>query len=233
MKRFNKWWLRGLLLVCVPVMTPVVSWSSCNNPEDIISYGYIGACGHTNRTTFTLSQRTNISNIRVWYDTNIGGNRLEVHLSGPDGYRIAGSLRNSEACQWSWCAAHWALNQTLSPGSYTLTSDSRSICSDPSGKTTLIVSGCPVASPRPEGHSEGIGQRIRHAQERIERGIDSGALTRDEARRLKRELNDLLDDEAQMRADGRLSQRERVRLEMELDRLEKHISRLKQNDNRR
>lgn len=91
-----------------------------------------------------------------------------------------------------------------------------------------------------EGHQGGgheevrdIHKRIRTAHEKIDRGIESGALTREEAHRLKGELNAVRDDEARMRADGRLNRHERERLDRELDRLEKHISRLKHNDNRK
>jgi septal ring factor EnvC (AmiA/AmiB activator) len=50
---------------------------------------------------------------------------------------------------------------------------------------------------------------------------------------LKRELDSVRDDEARMRADGRLTHRETERLERELNRLEEHISRLKHNERRR
>lgn len=91
-----------------------------------------------------------------------------------------------------------------------------------------------------EGHQGGghegvrdIHNRLRAAHERIDRGIESGALTKHEAHKLKRELDAVRDDEARMRADGRLNHPERERLDRELDRLEKHIARLKHNDNRR
>ncbi|MEI6205687.1 MAG: hypothetical protein WCP20_02775 [Desulfuromonadales bacterium] len=80
---------------------------------------------------------------------------------------------------------------------------------------------------------EGIHQRVRQAHDQIERGVKSGSLTREEAHRLKNELNSVRDDEARMKADGRLSHGERARLEKELDRLERHISRAKSNDERR
>jgi polyhydroxyalkanoate synthesis regulator phasin len=78
-----------------------------------------------------------------------------------------------------------------------------------------------------------IGERIDIAQQRIEQGIRSGSLTRDEARRLKDEFNRVRHDEARALADGRLDRRERERLHEELARLERHISRLKNNDDRR
>jgi hypothetical protein len=78
---------------------------------------------------------------------------------------------------------------------------------------------------------QNINQRLRSAHEGIERGIRSGALTREEARRLKDELDSVLREEARMKADGRLNRQERQRLDKELDRLERHISNLKRNDN--
>jgi len=92
----------------------------------------------------------------------------------------------------------------------------------------VLVLGCSTFS-----YAEGIDQRVRQANEQIERGINSGALTREEARRLKDELYSVRDDEARMKADGRLNRYERERLEKELDRLERHISRLKSDDDRR
>jgi septal ring factor EnvC (AmiA/AmiB activator) len=80
---------------------------------------------------------------------------------------------------------------------------------------------------------QGLDQRLRNAHEGIDRGIKSGALTRKEANGLKSELNSVRNDEARMKADGRLTHQERQRLEKKLDRLEKRISQLKHNDNRR
>jgi hypothetical protein len=80
---------------------------------------------------------------------------------------------------------------------------------------------------------QGIHQRVMDAHDRIDRGIRSGSLTREEAHSLKNQLNSIRDDEARMKADGRLTYHERERLEKELDRLERHISRAKRNDNRR
>lgn len=75
-----------------------------------------------------------------------------------------------------------------------------------------------------------IDERVDMAQARIEQGIQSGALNRREAHRLKEELNRVRNDEARARADGRLNRRERERLNRELTRLERHISQLKHND---
>lgn len=78
-----------------------------------------------------------------------------------------------------------------------------------------------------------IRERIDVAHQRIEHGIRSGALNREEAHRLKDEFNRVRNDEARALADGRLDRRERERLNQELNRLERHIFRLKSNDVRR
>jgi septal ring factor EnvC (AmiA/AmiB activator) len=102
--------------------------------------------------------------------------------------------------------------------------------------TTLCCAQGRDQRGRHENESQGIqglDQRLRNAHDGVERGIRSGALTREEANRLKSELNSVRDDEARMKADGRLTHKETQRLEKELNRLEKHISQLKHNDNRR
>ncbi len=81
--------------------------------------------------------------------------------------------------------------------------------------------------------AESISERVDFAHRRIERGIDSGQLTRQEAHRLKEEFRSILEEERRMSADGHLDHRERERLNERLDRLERHISYLKHNDDRR
>lgn len=78
-----------------------------------------------------------------------------------------------------------------------------------------------------------IQERVDMAQRRIEHGIRSGALTREEAHRLRGEFNRVRDEETRARADGHLDRRERERLNRELSRLERHISRLKNDDSTR
>lgn len=76
-----------------------------------------------------------------------------------------------------------------------------------------------VLSFTPLCSADEIGERVRHAHEQIERGVRSGDLSNEEAHRLKDELNDVKNNED--------------RLVKELDRLEKHISKLKSYDNRK
>ncbi len=79
---------------------------------------------------------------------------------------------------------------------------------------------------------QNIDQRVKNAHDDIERGIRSGTLTREEANMLKNELDSVRREEAQMKADGKLTHQERQHLDMELDRLEKHIYSFKHNAGR-
>jgi polyhydroxyalkanoate synthesis regulator phasin len=78
-----------------------------------------------------------------------------------------------------------------------------------------------------------VSERVEFARRRIEDGRRSGALSREEAHRLTEEFMMVRRQESRARADGRLDWRERERLDHELDRLERHISQLKHNDERR
>ncbi len=79
----------------------------------------------------------------------------------------------------------------------------------------------------------GIRSRIHEAQQRIEWGIDRGSLTRHEARRLERELGQILRKIEMMRDDGHLDRWERERIDRDLDRLDRQITREKRDDQRR
>ncbi len=72
-----------------------------------------------------------------------------------------------------------------------------------------------------------INKREHYQQERIREGIQSGSLTRHEAARLEAEQARIRVDEARAKADGHVSDRERARLDHELDKSSKDIYRQK------
>jgi hypothetical protein len=79
----------------------------------------------------------------------------------------------------------------------------------------------------------GIRSRVNIEYQRIERGIESGLLTRHEAGRLKGELDGIIYKIDRMKDDGYLSPRERDIINRNLDRLHRDISREKRDANRR
>jgi hypothetical protein len=81
----------------------------------------------------------------------------------------------------------------------------------------MIEKQRPVKTLRPGIDSPDIDQRIANQQRRIDQGIHSGQLTRDEARILQDNLNHIQREEARLKADGSLTNEERERLHRMLD----------------
>ena len=79
----------------------------------------------------------------------------------------------------------------------------------------------------------GIRSRIQESKLKIDRGFERGTLNRHEARKLNKELGQILKRVDRMKADGRLSQGERERINRNLDRLDRDIAREKRDGDRR
>ncbi len=95
----------------------------------------------------------------------------------------------------------------------------------------LVALTLPVTVAADRGGS--IPERVHQMERRIDQGARSGSLTRREADRLRGELRGILRKEERMRHDGRLSPRERDVLHADLDRLDRHITIEKHDDQRR
>ena len=116
--------------------------ATCSVEDRLIDPHYIGACGHTQTTSFSLDEPADITKIRIWYDTLAGGDTISAYLIDDNGYFNESGTIEKGGCQWSWCEAMWEINDRLEPGEYMLMADSESICLDPSGATTLVLFGC-------------------------------------------------------------------------------------------
>lgn len=130
------------VLACMLLAAPSDSLANCASDDIVLHYEYLGACGYTQSSSFTLTEDKYITRIRIWYDTYMGGNTLSATLSGPDGYNTSSGTINVSGCYGNWCAAMWDIEQTLKTGTYTLVADNEYVCSNPSGETTLILYGC-------------------------------------------------------------------------------------------
>ncbi|MBF0376480.1 MAG: hypothetical protein HQK72_03250 [Desulfamplus sp.] len=146
----------ALMLAVVIFALPSLSFGSCKTEEIIIHNEYLGACGYTDISTFTLDKDTYITRIRIWYDSYISGDTLSATLSGPDGYTNSSGEIYKDGCYGNWCAAMFNINKVLKAGTYTLKADSKSVCSNPSGATTLILYGCDAEEQLPDDSAEGI-----------------------------------------------------------------------------
>ncbi len=78
-----------------------------------------------------------------------------------------------------------------------------------------------------------VGKRQHRQSSRICQGIKSGQLTRSETRALACEQRHIQRAKARAWSDGKLTKKEKVRLEIMQDRASQHIYRLKHNSNTR
>ncbi|MDD2735295.1 MAG: hypothetical protein PHF56_15260 [Desulfuromonadaceae bacterium] len=92
------------------------------------------------------------------------------------------------------------------------------------------VTAVPVV---PQDWRGGTRTRIQDSKQKIVQGVERGTLNRHEARKLNKELGKILYKIDRMKADGRISQRERKKISRDLDRLDRDIFKEKRNDNRR
>ncbi len=79
----------------------------------------------------------------------------------------------------------------------------------------------------------GINKREHRQAKRIEQGVKSGALTKEETKRLVREQARIRKMERNFRSDGKLTPKERFRLQRNLSRASAHIFREKHDRQRR
>jgi hypothetical protein len=94
----------------------------------------------------------------------------------------------------------------------------------------LLAGGIAQAQPGPGGWD--LGRREAWLQQRIERGVADGSLTRMEAHRVQRELNGIRMEERHLRRrnGGPLRPDDRERLQARLDNLSEHIRWARHND---
>ncbi len=93
---------------------------------------------------------------------------------------------------------------------------------------SLLLAGSPAGAQ--SGYAPYIDQREGYQQQRIQQGIDSGALTPGEARYLNREQARIDRVEDRMLADGNLSPREQQRLNQMQNQASRDIHRLENNN---
>ena len=93
---------------------------------------------------------------------------------------------------------------------------------------TIFVFGTIATSHAAQGDWRGeIRSRIQVSNHKIDQGVKRGSLTGPEAYRLKQELGTILLKLNYMKADGYLNQRERNKVNYELDKLDRKIFREK------
>jgi len=97
----------------------------------------------------------------------------------------------------------------------------------------LFTAGLAMATPALASGKHHHPNRERHQLQRIHQGVESGALTRPEARRLLKEQRHLRRERRRFFADGRLTPVERAKLHHDRDVASWHIFREKHDRQRR
>jgi hypothetical protein len=95
-----------------------------------------------------------------------------------------------------------------------------------------VIAQDPVSTPTPVTGQEktpGIHQRQENQQARIKQGVDSGALTKGETRRLERQQGRIQADKLEAKSDGKVTKAERAQLTKEQNHASRNIYRAKHN----
>ena len=154
----------GMLLLCGSVQADLNNglvayngnaddYTDLNTEEVILKYEYLGVCGYTDFSWFTLDEDAYVTRIRIKYDLNVGGENITAFLSGPnDEFIESGAIVRGE-CFGEWCEAIWNVNRLFDAGEYFFIADSESLCENPSGDTTLILYGY---DPDDGGNSDSV-----------------------------------------------------------------------------
>lgn len=97
-----------------------------------------------------------------------------------------------------------------------------------------LITGMSLSPALVFAHGQGghLHQRLERQQYRIEKGIDSGALTRKEAKKLRRQQRKIRMMVRHFREDGVLTRAERHKVRDKLDRASDRIWAFKHNDDR-
>lgn len=116
----------------------------CATESTLFAVEYLGSCGYEQTDDFTLTADSYVTKIRIWYDSTRSPNGISATLTGPN------SLNTSQVttlgdCYAGWCEGNFIVNGTLSAGTYTITTSDATVCSNPSGASTLVVYGCSAA----------------------------------------------------------------------------------------
>jgi len=101
------------------------------------------------------------------------------------------------------------------------------------GAAAFGTSLAQTANPQAGSKTPRIDAREKAQKERIKEGVKSGELTRRETHRLAVEQKKIRNDEAKAKADGKVTPRERARLNKELNRANRDIYRQKHDKQKR
>lgn len=105
--------------------------------------GYLGGCGLTDKTTWTLDEDLEIKLFQIWY--NWDANEKEVGITvKKDGEEFLTGTATRSGCdvyQKNWCNGDLKVDKIFPKGDYELTVDKKRQCAIPDGNGTIRLYG--------------------------------------------------------------------------------------------
>ncbi|MBP8591072.1 hypothetical protein KBI33_01225 [Candidatus Shapirobacteria bacterium] len=105
--------------------------------------GYLGGCGLTDKTTWTLDEDLEIKLFQIWY--NWDANEKEVGITvKKDGEEFLTGTATRSGCdiyQKNWCNGDLKMDKIFPKGNYELTVDKKKQCAIPDGNGTIRLYG--------------------------------------------------------------------------------------------
>ena len=135
----------SLMLLSLPSSKPIYA------ADEMIydtSDHYLGGCGKTDTTTWTLEEDLSVTTFQIWYYWQSGEGPVGFTLKKDGGDFATGKLTRAQCdpYQTSWCNGDLVINKTFPKGSYVLKLDNKSQCAIPSGNGTVRLYGSKLGS---------------------------------------------------------------------------------------
>jgi hypothetical protein len=129
--------LAGLL--CVPIVAHGQTNAAAETMVFDSTNNYLGGCGYTAASTWTLTKSLSVSKFQMWYYWQANETELPITVT-KDGAPFASFTATRSACdpyQTSWCNADFAINKTFPAGTYATTIAHAYQCLKPGGTGTV------------------------------------------------------------------------------------------------
>ncbi len=112
--------IAGLSLLALPLWAHAETNAAAETLVFDSSNTYLGACGYTDSSQWTLARALTVSKIQLWYYWQANETTLPVTVT-KDGAEFASYTATRGSCdpyQASWCNADFAINKEFSAGTY-------------------------------------------------------------------------------------------------------------------
>ena len=110
---------------------------------------YLGECGYTDTTTFTLDKDLDVSLFQVWYMWNSGEGPLAFTVKKDEVEFLSGDLTRSscDPYQTAWCNGDLRVNKVFPIGSYEVKVANSRKCAVPSGNGAVRLYTAQAVTP--------------------------------------------------------------------------------------